>query len=68
MLGHWELLVVLVVALLIFGPRLPSVMRALGKSVNEFKKGVHEVDEEVSSMVDDDAKDENTGKHSGLAG
>jgi len=43
-------------------------MRALGKSVNEFKKGVHEVDEEVSSMVDDDAKDENTGKHSGLAG
>ncbi len=35
-----ELLIVLAVALLLFGKRLPDVMRSLGKSVTEFKKGV----------------------------
>ncbi len=35
-----EWIVVLVVALLIFGPRLPGVMRSLGGSIREFKKGV----------------------------
>jgi len=35
-----ELLIVLAVALLMFGKRLPDVMRSLGKSITEFKKGV----------------------------
>ena len=34
------MLIVAFVSLLIFGNRLPSVMRSLGKSVTEFKKGV----------------------------
>ncbi len=38
--GGWELLIVAFVALLIFGNRLPSVMRSLGQSVTEFKKGI----------------------------
>ena len=37
-----ELLIVVAVALLLFGKRLPDVMRSLGKSVTEFKKGVNE--------------------------
>ena len=41
-----ELLVILVIVLLIFGNRLPSVMRNLGKSVNSFKKGLNEGKEE----------------------
>ena len=45
-LGTWELVVVLVVLLLLFGSRLPSVMRGLGKSVTEFKKGMNEITEE----------------------
>lgn len=51
-LGQYELLVVAGVALLLFGHRLPSVMRSLGRGVVEFKKGVagegdDEEDEEV---------------------
>ena len=40
--GGWEWLVILVVALLIFGARLPSLMRGLGGSVKEFKKGMED--------------------------
>ena len=35
---HW--IIVLVVVLLLFGNRLPSVMRSLGRGVTEFKKGI----------------------------
>lgn len=45
-IGHWELLIVLIIALVLFGHRLPSMMRSLGRSVTEFKKGVQGVDEE----------------------
>ena len=42
-LGTQELLVILVIALVIFGgSKLPEIARSLGKSVNEFKKGIHE--------------------------
>ena len=41
-IGPMELVVILAVALLLFGKRLPDVMRSLGKSVTEFKKGVNE--------------------------
>ncbi|MEQ8848043.1 twin-arginine translocase TatA/TatE family subunit [Botrimarina sp.] len=40
-----QLLVVLVVALLLFGTRLPSIARAFGQSITEFKKGVKEVED-----------------------
>jgi sec-independent protein translocase protein TatA len=46
--GGYEVLVIGLVALLIFGNRLPSVMRSLGKSVTEFKKGVAGIEEEIS--------------------
>ena len=37
----WELLVVLFVVLLLFGStRLPQLARGMGKSINEFKKGI----------------------------
>ena len=45
--GHMELLIILVVFLLLFGHRLPSVMRNLGSSAREFKKGVQGMTEEL---------------------
>jgi len=51
--GHWELLIVLVIAMIIFGAgRLPHVGSALGKSIGSFKKGVSEVDSEVKVEPD----------------
>jgi len=51
--GHLpELIIILVAALVIFGPkRLPEIGNAMGKSIKEFKKGVDEGQkpEEVSS-------------------
>jgi sec-independent protein translocase protein TatA len=55
-IGMQELLVVAFVALLIFGNRLPSVMRSLGKSVTEFKKGINEVEEDIDRAVTADKK------------
>ena len=38
-LGGWELIIILVVVLVIFGPkRLPEMGRSLGKAIREFKK------------------------------
>ena len=43
-LGIWELLIILVVVLLIFGPRrLPEMAKGLGQSVREFRKGIRDM-------------------------
>ncbi|QDT69461.1 twin arginine translocase protein A [Planctomycetes bacterium MalM25] len=41
----WQLAIVLVIALLLFGTRLPQIARAFGQSITEFKKGVKEVED-----------------------
>ena len=43
-IGLPELLVVLGVLLLLFGTRLPSLARSMGKSITEFKRGMHDDD------------------------
>jgi sec-independent protein translocase protein TatA len=39
-LGGGEMLVIGLIALLLFGTRLPKLARSLGQSVNEFKQGM----------------------------
>jgi sec-independent protein translocase protein TatA len=58
-LGTTELLIVAFVSLLMFGNRLPSVMRSLGKSVTEFKKGIAGIEDEIDQAVTVD-KDKKT--------
>jgi sec-independent protein translocase protein TatA len=43
-LSGWHILIILFIALLLFGRRLPEIMRGLGSSVKEFKKGMNEED------------------------
>jgi sec-independent protein translocase protein TatA len=50
-IGIWELLILLLVLLLVFGPkRLPEMGRQLGKGMREFKDSVSGKDD----RVDDD--------------
>jgi len=56
--GPLELVIVAMIILLLFGNRLPSVMRSLGRGIVEFKKGVQGIEEEVDDAADDAAKEE----------
>lgn len=38
--GGWEIWIILLVVLILFGSRLPGVARSLGQGINEFKKGL----------------------------
>lgn len=46
-IGASELIIILLIALVIFGPsKLPEIGKAFGKSIREFKDNVNKVDDE----------------------
>jgi sec-independent protein translocase protein TatA len=48
--GTTELIIVGVVALVIFGPkRLPALARSVGKSITDFKRGLHDIKEDIEN-------------------
>lgn len=47
-LGHWELLIILVIALIIFGAgRLPEIGSGMGSAIRNFKKSMSNIEKEV---------------------
>jgi sec-independent protein translocase protein TatA len=52
-LGVQELLIILAILLLIFGPKkLPQLGSAVGRTIRGFRKGMREAEEEESSAED----------------
>jgi len=51
-LGAPEAILIGLVALILFGPRLPSVMRSLGKGIVEFKKGIRDTEDDINRELD----------------
>jgi sec-independent protein translocase protein TatA len=49
--GPVEMMVILAVAVLLFGKRLPEVGRSLGKGLVEFKKGVRGIEDDIDSAT-----------------
>lgn len=54
--GPTEMLIIGVVAVLLFGKRLPEVGRSLGKGIVEFKKGLHGIEDEIDSATSSSIK------------
>lgn len=49
--GPMEMMVFGMIALLLFGKRLPEVARSVGKGIVEFKKGVRGIEDEISQAT-----------------
>ena len=47
--GGYEWLIIAFIVLLLFGKRVPGVMRSLGKSIVEFKKGVKGIEDDIGN-------------------
>jgi len=50
-LGPMEMMIIMGIAVLMFGKRLPEVGRSLGKGIVEFKKGLQGVEEELGDIT-----------------
>ena len=54
-LGPWEIVLIVVVLLLVFGPKkLPDLGSSLGRSITGFKKGLKETTDDVKSAMKED--------------
>lgn len=61
-IGLWEIVLILAVALIIFGPaKLPELGRSIGNGLKEFRKATRELKESVS--LDDNDLDLNDKKN-----
>jgi TatA/E family protein of Tat protein translocase len=57
-IGPQEILIVLVIALVVLGPKkLPEMARSLGKGVREFKEGIND-DDTVDVTADEEEEEE----------
>jgi sec-independent protein translocase protein TatA len=69
-IGQTELIVVLVIVLIIFGPKnLPRLARSMGQAIRDFRTGIKSAEQDLEDGDDDEpvetnAKIERKGAHS----
>jgi len=57
--GHWEIILIILVILLLFGAnKIPELARALGKAKKEFQKAKDEVESEKEEIITDEKPEE----------
>ncbi|MHC1737045.1 MAG: Sec-independent protein translocase protein TatB [Ignavibacteriaceae bacterium] len=60
-IGTGEIIVVVLVALLVFGPKkLPEIARNFGKAFHQFKKSYQDVENEIKNNIDDEKPHDKT--------
>ncbi len=60
-IGWQEILLILLIALLLFGAKkIPDLARGLGKGIREFKKGLSEIEKPLEPDKNDTKDDKNT--------
>ena len=56
--GGWEIMIILLIVLIIFGPtKLPQMGQAMGKAIREFKKAGKELRSEVTLDEEEEEKE-----------
>ena len=49
-LNGWEIPIIVLVVLILFGGRkIPEFMKGLGKGINSFKRGLHDIEEDIKT-------------------
>lgn len=57
MLGTWEIILIVLVVLLIFGgKKIPELMRGLGKGIRSFKDGMNGKEDSTAAPVKEEEK------------
>ncbi|CEO89535.1 Sec-independent protein translocase subunit TatA/TatB [Syntrophaceticus schinkii] len=57
-IGPWELIAILAIVLIIFGPgKLPDVGKSLGKTIKEFRKASKETTDQVEEALKEPIKE-----------
>lgn len=58
-IGLWEIVFVLALALIIFGPaKLPELGRSIGKGIREFRQASRDISRSIALDDEDDAQDD----------
>jgi sec-independent protein translocase protein TatA len=63
-MGPWELLIVFLVILLLFGAkRLPDIAQGLGKGIRDFRKAMKDTTDEIKGSIDEPSADDKDKKN-----
>ena len=56
-LGFWEIVLIVVVVLVLFGPkRIPELARAIGRANYEYKKAKNDIEAESKQLIENSEK------------